>query len=107
MITDDVIQNSVLFRTNSNTNQKNKVPFLVPIKDSISDRLTFSKNDSNQVAKKQAPTNALKTKSGLKTDTIKRAINDGFMAAAIGDLDWLKQTVKIYSDIASDSNVSF
>jgi hypothetical protein len=97
MISDDIIHNSVLFRNNSN---KNKVPFLVPIKDSISERL--NKNDLN--------TKKLVIKSsnnGLKAETIKRAIHDGFMAAAIGDLEWFKQTLKISSDIVLDSNVTF
>ncbi len=96
MISDDIIHNSVLFRSNSNTN---KVPFLVPIKDSISDRL--NKNDLN--SKKLI----IKSNNGLKAETINRAIHDGFMAAAIGDLEWLKQTLKISSDIVLDPNVNF
>ncbi len=97
MISDDIIHNSVLFRTNSNTN---KVPFLVPIKDSISDRL--NKNDTNNKKYLIKSNN-----NGLKADTIKRAIHDGFMAAAIGDLEWFKQTLKISSDIVLDPNVIF
>lgn len=98
MISDDIIHNSVLFRTNSNTN---KAPFLVPIKDSISDRL--NKNETNNRKSLLVKSN----NNGLKADTIKRAIHDGFMAAAIGDLEWLKQTLKISSDIVLDPNVYF
>ena len=41
----------------------------------------------------------------IKPETIKRANNDAWMAAAIGDLEWLKNSLKISSDVVFDKNV--
>ena len=43
----------------------------------------------------------------VKPETIKRARDDAFMAASIGDLDWLKQTLNITSEVVFDKNVCF
>jgi hypothetical protein len=40
----------------------------------------------------------------LRPETIKRAITDASMAASIGDLEWLKQTFKIVSEMPYDKN---
>lgn len=40
----------------------------------------------------------------IKPETIKRANNDAWMAAAIGDLEWLKNSLKISSEVVFDKN---
>ena len=100
MISDDSIQNSVLFRSVSSNI---KTPFLVPIQESISGR-TFK---SGFMTAKTTSNSSRKSIKILKPETIKRAHNDACMAAAIGDLDWLKQTLKISSDIGFDKNVIY
>lgn len=41
----------------------------------------------------------------FRPETLKRAHNDAFMAASIGDLEWLKQTLCILPEIFHDKNV--
>lgn len=96
MITDAPIQNAVLHR--ETVNLTNKPPFLVPINDSVA---ASERQKHLQVNAARKKITQLKS---IKEDTIKRAINDGFMAASIGDLNWLKQTIKVSSDIVPDAN---
>lgn len=97
MLHDDSVQNAILHRSSS---KLNRTPFLVPLNDSTS---TFS--NFNLPSSKDKSSSSRKSYRALRPDTIKRAANDACMAAAIGDLEWLKQTLKISNDKAYDKDV--
>ena len=97
MLHDDPVKNAILHRSSTKTN---RAPFLVPLNDSTS---TFS-NINTSISKDKSSASA-KSNRVLRPDTIKRAANDACMAAAIGDLEWLKQTLKISNEKAYDKDV--
>lgn len=102
MLNNDHVQNSILHRPNSKTN---RLPFLVPISDSLS---MINSNSSKTLTARTGDNKSLSSRKSirvLRPETIKRAINDACMAAAIGDLEWLKQTFKISTEKAYDKNV--
>ena len=92
MLSDDNIQNSILFRPNSKTERP---PFLSGLQ---------AQSKLFTAASSKTP-GSRKSIRVLRPETLKRANNDACMAAAIGDLDWLKQTLKISAEIAYDKNV--
>ena len=100
MSSNDPITNSILHRGNSSTDNP---PFLVPIKDSLSTPFNNSRvfNSNSKVY----TASSRKSIKMLRPETMKRANNDACMAAAIGDLAWLQQTLKISDEIALDKNV--
>lgn len=97
MLHDDSVQNAILHRS---TSKINRTPFLVPLNDSTS---TFSNLNTSTLKDKSSASS--KSNRALRPDTIKRAANDACMAAAIGDLEWLKQTLKISNEKAFDKDV--
>jgi len=88
MLSDENILNFQLHRSNKAPNAS---PFLTG--NLIKAKSALVLNDKSEQ----------KTKL-VRPETIKRANNDSFRAAAIGDLEWLKQTMKITSQIAFDKN---
>lgn len=103
MTSNDPISNAILHRANSRSDHP---PFLVPIKDSLSTPISPGKpfNSNSKVFTAGSGRKSIKM---LRPETIKRANNDACMAAAIGDLAWLQQTLKISDEIALDKNVAF
>ena len=101
MTSNDPISNAILHRTNSNADHP---PFLVPIKDSLSTPISAGKQFTSN-SKVFTAGSGRKSIKMLRPETIKRANNDACMAAAIGDLAWLQQTLKISDEVALDKNV--
>lgn len=98
MLSDDTIKNRILYR--SDATAANKLPFLVPV--------NAPKSVQQQQQQQQHSTDErsrLKTVKIFRPETIKRAHNDAIMAASIGDLNWLKLTLKILDDNFCDKNV--
>jgi hypothetical protein len=62
---------------------------------------------------KRSPTNTLNSTKSFKpikimrSETIKKAKDDTFMAAASGDVEWLKKTFKISEDMRLEKNVIY
>ncbi len=112
MLSDESIQNTVLHRPNS----KSK-PFLVPLnRDNASSQKHHSSRQNTAASKYTTLTDIKDLKSVgtsnksiriLRPETLKRAIDDACMAASIGDLEWLKQSLIITNDIHYDKNVSY
>ena len=121
MLSDDIINNKILYR-------KDNAPLLPPPPSSsskaayaggINESSHFSlqtlqvANSNLMIATTSTDSGKLSTAQQRKSirlvrpETLKRATNDAWMAAAIGDLGWLKQTLVISSEIAFDKNVSF
>jgi hypothetical protein len=102
MLADDFVQNSILVRPESK----------MPINDvridirTPSSKLLAQRTNVTSVSKHPVTTSCSSRKSIkiVKPETIKRARDDAFMAASIGDLDWLKQTLQITSDLVFDKN---
>lgn len=100
MLSDETIQNRILHRP-TETDKTIKLNFYVPIN---AQKPNSSYTDSkNVLSNKNKP--ALKTV--FRPETIKRAHNDALMAASIGDLEWLKQTLKIIPEPFFDKNVIY
>ena len=104
MQTDD--RNS-LYRANSK--KSDRVAFLSPLKENSFIRNTSSKVFSNSYTASKLSNVGTPRKSFkiVKPETLKRANNDAWMAAAIGDLEWLKNSLKISTEIVLDKNVNF
>ena len=105
MQTDD--RNSSLYRANSK--KSDRVAFLSPLKEnSLLIRNTSSKAFSNSYTASKLSHVGTPRKSFkiVKPETLKRANNDAWMAAAIGDLEWLKNSLKISTEIVFDKNVN-
>lgn len=106
MLTDDSIQNSILLRTSART------PLTMPLNDSgidiriPSSKLLANRNNMSSRSKFTAASSRKSIKI-VKPETIKRARDDAFMAASIGDLDWLKQTLQVTDEVVFDKNVCF
>ncbi|CAF0798567.1 unnamed protein product [Brachionus calyciflorus] len=96
MLNDDYVQNAILHRPNS---KSNRAPFLIPLNDSTS---TFS--NFYAPSSKDKSTTSRKSVKLIRPETLKRAVTDACMAAAIGDLEWLKQTFKISAEKAFDKD---
>jgi hypothetical protein len=117
MLSDESIHNTVLHRPNSHSN---RAPFLVPVTRSEntqsssqrptgSRRLTAASQVTTITDLKDLKSVGTSNKSirVLRPETLKRAIDDSCMAASIGDLEWLKQSLVITNDIHYDRNVPF
>ena len=112
MLSNGATNQSLLYSANSKKSDKNGLSLLTPIREnSILNRNTSSKNlRSVGTATTKVSTNTSQTPRRsikiIKPETIKRANNDAWMAAAIGDLEWLKNSLKISSEVVFDKNVS-
>ena len=105
MLSNGATNQSLLYSANSKKSDKNG------LSNSILNRNTSSKNlRSVGTATTKISTNTSQTPRRsikiIKPETIKRANNDAWMAAAIGDLEWLKNSLKISSEVVFDKNVS-
>lgn len=97
MLSDDTIKNKILHRE---IDKSVKLPFVVPTSYETKNERIVEKSKGLTVA-----ANSKKTLKLFRPETLKRAHNDAIMAASIGDLEWLKQTLKITSEIFYDKNV--
>ncbi len=113
MLSDESIHNTVLHRPSSKSNHQ---PFLVPLnRDNVLSSQHHPSRQNTAASKYTTLTDIkdLKSLGGtshksiriLRPETLKRAIDDACMAASIGDLEWLKQSLVITSDIHYDKNV--
>lgn len=100
---------SLNYSANSKKSDQNVLSMLTPIREnSILFRNTSSKNlrsigtATTKISEPGIPRKSIKI---IKPETIKRANNDAWMAAAIGDLEWLKNSLKISSEVVFDKNV--
>ena len=111
MLSDENIHNTILHRPNTKSDRQ---PFLVPINESLYHSHPQQNTTTSNVSKVTTITNLkdLKSIGGgsrksirlLRPETLKRAIHDSCMAAAIGDLEWLKQSLLITNEIHFDKN---
>jgi hypothetical protein len=97
MLSDDTIKNKILHRE---IDKSVKLPFVVPTSYETKNERIVEKSNGLVIA-----ANSKKTLKLFRPETLKRAHNDAIMAASIGDLEWLKQTLKITSEIFYDKNV--
>ena len=101
MIADDSVQNSILLRPNSKMHTNDiQIDIRTPSSKLLAQR-TNATSSSKHLAMSSSSRKSIKI---VKPETIKRARDDAFMAASIGDLEWLKQTLQITSDIVFDKN---
>lgn len=102
----DTLPNA-LYSANSKKSDKNTT-MLTPIREGTLNFLqlprTTSRNISTANTKVSSTGTLRKSIKIIKPETIKRANNDAWMAAAIGDLEWLKNSLKISSEIVFDKN---
>lgn len=110
MLSNGAITQNLLFSANSKKSDQNAFSMLTPIREnSIIFRNASSKNlrstgtATTKISNSGTPRRSIKI---IKPETIKRANNDSWMAAAIGDLEWLKNSLKISSEVVFDKNVS-
>lgn len=105
MLRNDSVQNT-LYSANSKKSNKNLTPIRessILIRSSSSKALARSISTANtKISRNGTSRKAIKI---IKPETIKRANNDAWMAAAIGDLEWLKNSLKISSEVVFDKNV--
>ncbi|CAF1572870.1 unnamed protein product [Didymodactylos carnosus] len=85
MLSDETISNIKLCR--SNRQEPNTVPFIVS-----QNQTQFTEPQRNKIDRTPSSRS-----SKSANDAKKRAVSDACMAAAIGDLDWLRQSLKDFS----------
>lgn len=102
MLSDETLQNKILHRE-TETDKSIKLQFYVPINGPKTNSYANLGDDSTRrsIGGKNKPIRI------LRPETLKRAHNDAIMAASIGDLEWLKQTLKIMSEPFFDKNVIY
>lgn len=109
MLSNGAITQNSLFGANSKKSDQNALSILTPIRENSIFRNASSKNirstgtATTKISNSGTPRRSIKI---IKPETIKRANNDAWMAAAIGDLEWLKNSLKISSEVVYDKNVS-
>lgn len=101
MLSDEPIKNKILHRETSN-DKSVKLPFLVAVNGPKANSVRVSGKMPGQDLSESHNKKPLKI---FRAETLKRAHNDVVMAASIGDLEWLKQTLKIISEPFFDKNV--
>lgn len=109
MLSDETIQNKILHRP-TETDKSIKLQFYVPLnapQKPNSNTTSQLFDDANRHRHASIAVNKNKPIRIFRPETLKRAHNDAIMAASIGDLEWLKQTLKILPEIFFDKNVQF
>jgi hypothetical protein len=88
MLSDDTISN---FRLHRNTRLAPDVqPFIVPTNGQLHSTTSRQQQQRRTVAERAVSSRSSKS----AVDAKNRAVSDSCMAAAIGDLQWLKQSIK-------------
>jgi hypothetical protein len=108
----DSLQNT-LYSANSKKSDKNSSSLLAPIREGSLKLLRFPTSSGKTLSRNISTANTKVSSSGtprrsikiIKPETIKRANNDAWMAAAIGDLEWLKNSLRVSSEVVFDKNV--
>lgn len=102
------MNNSSLYEANSKKNDinTNKNNLLAPIKENSfrNPSRKFIRSSGTATTKLSTSGSPRKAIKIIKPETIKRANNDAWMAAAIGDLEWLKNSLKISNEVVFDKN---
>jgi hypothetical protein len=88
MLSDETISNIRLHR--DTRLERNTPPFIVPTNGQV--HLPISKQKQQLRVVTERATSSRSSKSAIDAKT--RAISDSCMAAAIGDLQWLKQSIR-------------
>lgn len=110
MQSDETAANSLLYRANSKKSDANNANNLLsPIREGS---MLFRPDGSSKFVRSINTATSKASQSGtprksikiVKPETIKRANNDTWMASAIGDLQWLKNSLKISPEIVFDKN---
>jgi len=108
----DSLQNT-LYSANSKKSDKTSSNQLTPVREGSLKFLNLptsgrilSRNISTANTKISSTGTPRRSIKIIKPETIKRANNDAWMAAAIGDLEWLKNSLRISSEVVFDKNVS-
>lgn len=95
MLSDETVKNTILYRQTTR-DKTMRAPFVVSMSP------PFKPNSIEQNREESVQKKTLKI---FRPETLKRAHNDSILAASIGDLDWLKQTMRIIDDTFFDKNV--
>lgn len=113
MQSDETAANSLLYRANSKKSDNNNASNLLsPIREGSllfrpDGSSKFVRSINTATSKASHPGTPRKSIKIVKPETIKRANNDTWMASAIGDLQWMKNSLKISPEIVFDKNVDY